>query len=84
MTYCYQCVAWHLGHCYKEGNNTAYNDTCNGVTSIKELYEKEKRNAVKEFAEKLKSKLNDYHDGGEKGAYLTENDINEILKEFTK
>ena len=47
-------------------------------------YMQASKEGAQEFAKKLKSKLNDYHDGGEKGAYLTENDIDEILKEFTE
>lgn len=38
--------------------------------------------AVKEFADKLKGKLQDFGDGGEKGAYITEKDIYELLKEY--
>ena len=38
--------------------------------------------AVKEFSEKLKGKLHDFGDGGEKGAYITEKDIDELLKEY--
>ena len=40
--------------------------------------------AVKEFADKLKGKLQDFGDGGEKGAYITEKDIYELLKEYEK
>lgn len=43
-----------------------------------------KRQAVKEFADKLKGKLQDFGDGGEKGAYITEKDIYELLKEYEK
>lgn len=39
-------------------------------------------NAVKDFADKLKGKLQDFDDGGEKGAYITEKDIDELLKEY--
>lgn len=49
-----------------------------------DYYMQASKEGAQEFAKKLKSKLNDYHDGGEKGAYLTENDIDEILKEFTE
>lgn len=41
-----------------------------------------RKQAVKEFAEKLKGKLQDFGDGGEKGAYVTEKDIDELLKEY--
>lgn len=41
-----------------------------------------RKQAVKEFAEKLKGKLQDFGDGGEKGAYITEKDIDELLKEY--
>ena len=37
---------------------------------------------LKQFAERLKGKLQDFGDGGEKGAYITEKDIDETLKEF--
>lgn len=40
--------------------------------------------AVKKFADKLKGKLQDFGDGGEKGAYITEKDIYELLKEYEK
>lgn len=46
--------------------------------------EKAKQNAVKEFVNKLKGKLQDFGYGGEKGAYITEKDINELLKEYEK
>lgn len=39
-------------------------------------------NAVKDFAEKVKGKLQDFGDGSEKGAYITEKDIDELLKEY--
>lgn len=38
------------------------------------------KQAVKEFAEKLKGKLQDFGDGGEKGAYITEKDICETTE----
>ena len=41
-----------------------------------------RKQAVKEFADKLKGKLQDFGDGGEKGAYITEKDIYELLKEY--
>lgn len=41
-----------------------------------------RKQAVKEFAEKLKGKLQDFGDGGEKGAYITKKDIDELLKEY--
>lgn len=47
-------------------------------------YMQANKEGAQEFAKKLKSKLNDYHDDGEKGAYLTESDIDEALKEFLK
>ena len=39
------------------------------------------KKAVKKFAEKLKGKLHDFGDGGEKGAYITEKDIDELITE---
>ena len=42
--------------------------------------ERLKADAVKEFAEKLKGKLQDFGDGGEKGAYITEKDICEAVE----
>lgn len=42
------------------------------------------KKAVKEFAEKLKGKLQDFGDGGEKGAYITEKDIDELLKGYER
>lgn len=45
-------------------------------------YESGKDYGVKEFAEKLKGKLQDFGNGGEKGAYITEKDINETLNEY--
>lgn len=47
-------------------------------------YMQASKEGAQEFAKKLKSKLHDLDDGGEKGAYLTEYDIDEILKEFEK
>lgn len=88
MTYCYQCVAWHLGHCYKEGKATEYDDTCNGATSIKELYEKEEKRLLQDFVDKLKAKKKgtfgespfeeDYLE------YVETKDIDEVLKKFVE
>lgn len=47
-------------------------------------YMQASKEGAQEFAKKLKSKLHDLGDGGEKGAYLTENDIDNFLKEFLK
>lgn len=47
-------------------------------------YMQANKEGAQEFAKKLKSKLHDLGDGGEKGAYLTENDIDNFLKEFLK
>lgn len=52
--------------------------------NMKNVLEIEKKNAVKEFAEMVKGKLQDFGDGGERGAYITEKDIYELLKEFLK
>lgn len=52
--------------------------------NMKNVLEIEKKNAVKEFAEKLKDKLQDFGDGGEKGAYITEKDIYELLRKYEK
>lgn len=41
-----------------------------------------RKEALKQFAERLKGKLQDFGDGGEKGAYITEKYIYETLKEF--
>ncbi len=61
----------------KEGNERFENN-------MKSVLEIEKKQAVKEFAEKLKGKLTYFGDGGEKGAYITEKDIDELLKEYEK
>lgn len=47
-------------------------------------YMQANKEGAQEFAKKLKSKLHDLGDGGEKGAYLTENDIDNFLKEYEK
>ena len=47
-------------------------------------YMQANKEGAQEFAKKLKSKFHDLGDGGEKGAYLTENDIDNFLKEFLK
>lgn len=47
-------------------------------------YMQANKEGAQEFAKKLKSKLHDLGDGGEKGAYLTENDIDNFLKEWLK
>ena len=47
-------------------------------------YMQASKEGAQEFAKKLKSKLHDLGDGGEKGAYLTENDIDNCLKEWLK
>lgn len=47
-------------------------------------YMQASKEGAQEFAKKLKSKLHDLGDGGEKGAYLTENDIDNFLKEWLK
>lgn len=51
---------------------------------IKNTYEVVVPDKLKQFAEMLKGKLQDFGDGGEKGAYITEKDIDETLKEFVK
>ena len=56
------------------------NNDCIVVT--KDELKQYKVQAVKEFAERLKGKLHDFGDGGEKGAYITEKDIDETLKEY--
>lgn len=50
------------------------------ASNMKSVLEIEKKKAVKEFAEKLKGKLQDFGDGGEKGAYITEKDIYEAVE----
>lgn len=42
---------------------------------------KELEAKLEKFAEKLKGKLHDFGDGGEKGAYITEKDIDELITE---
>ena len=49
--------------------------------NMKSVLEIEKKNAVKEFAEKLKNKMLDL-DEGEPSAYFCESDIDELLKEY--
>lgn len=58
-------------------------DTVKEMNTMCDIYEQRKQ-AVKEFAEKLKGKLQDFGDGGEKGAYITEKDIDELIKEIEK
>ena len=52
--------------------------------NMKNVLEIEKKNAVEAFADKLKGKLQDFGDGGEKGAYITEKDIYELLRKYEK
>ena len=57
------------------------------IDTVKEMnamcnIDEHRKQAIKEFAEKVKSKLQDFSDGGEKGAYITEKDIDELLKEY--
>lgn len=52
--------------------------------NMKNVLEIEKKSAVEGFAERVKGKLQDFGDGGERGAYITEKDIYELLKEFLK
>lgn len=59
------------------------------IDTVKEMnamcnIDEQRKQAVKEFAEKVKGKLQDFGDGGEKGAYITEKDINKLLKEYEK
>ena len=49
--------------------------------NMKNVLEIEKKNAVKEFAEKLKNKMLDL-DEGEPSAYFCESNIDELLKEY--
>lgn len=56
------------------------------VDTVKEMnamcdIDEQRKQAVKEFSEKLKDKLHDFGDGGEKGAYITEKDIDELITE---
>ena len=56
------------------------------VDTVKEMnamcdIDDQRKQAVKEFSEKLKGKLHDFGDGGEKGAYITEKDIDELITE---
>lgn len=57
------------------------------IDTVKEMnamcnIDEHRKQAIKEFAEKVKSKLQDFSDGGEQGAYITEKDIDELLKEY--
>ena len=56
------------------------------INTVKEMnamcdIDDQRKQAVKEFAEKLKGKLQDFGDGGEKGAYITEKDIDDLIEE---
>ena len=55
-------------------------DTVKEMNAMCDIDDQIKR-AVKEFAEKLKGKLQDFGDGGEKGAYITEKDIDDLIEE---
>lgn len=56
--------------------------------TLLEYIEKEKRNAVKEFAEKLKEKFDGYdatyYNGYEEGFHDLQEEIDELLKEYEK
>lgn len=56
--------------------------------TLLEYIEKEKRNAVKEFAEKLKEKFDDYgatsYNGYEEEFHDLQEEIDELLKEYEK
>ena len=71
-----------------EIENKSLQDLCNktyeDLTKEIDRLEKENVKQLKQFAERLKGKLQDFGDGGEKGAYITEKDIDETLKEFVK
>ena len=71
-----------------ESENKSLQDLCNktyeDLTKEIDRLEKENVKQLKQFAERLKGKLQDFGDGGEKGAYITEKDIDETLKEFIK
>ena len=71
-----------------ESENKSLQDLCNktyeDLTKEIDRLEKENVKQLKQFAERLKGKLQDFGDGGEKGAYITEKDIYETLKEFIK
>ena len=59
------------------------------VDTVKEMnamcdIDDQRKQAVKEFSEKLKGKLQDFGDGGEKGAYITEKDIDNLIEEVEK
>lgn len=53
------------------------------VNNMKNVLEIEKKNAVREFVERIKSKMHNL-DEGEASAYFLESDIDELLKEFFK
>ena len=61
-----------------EKENAKYNQKLTTNQWVQEI----RKEALKQFAERLKGKLQDFGDGGEKGAYITEKDIDETLKEF--
>ena len=68
---------------YKEGYEKGAEEMrLEAKKPIEKFIKQRERQAVKEFSEKLKGKLHDFGDGGEKGAYITEKEIDELLKEY--
>nr|DAG27574.1 MAG TPA: hypothetical protein [Caudoviricetes sp.] len=76
---------WEDG--YRRGFTDGYvKGLCDGGRGVidQQIIDYGNKKAVIEFAEKLKGKLQDFGDGGEKGAYITEKDIDEFIKEVEK
>lgn len=71
-------IASIINHCLNDG----YCDASMLARRITQAGYGNNNRVRNEFADKLKGKLQDFGDGGEKGAYITEKDIYELLKEF--
>lgn len=73
-------IASIINHCLNDG----YCDASMLARRITQAGYGNNNRVRNEFADKLKGKLQDFGDGGEKGAYITEKDIDELLKEYEK
>lgn len=73
-------IASIINHCLNDG----YCDASMLARRITQAGYGNNNRVRNEFADKLKGKLQDFGDGGEKGAYITEKDIYELLKEYEK
>lgn len=71
-------IASIINHCLNDG----YCDASMLARRITQAGYGNNNRVRNEFADKLKGKLQDFGDGGEKGAYITEKDIYELLKEY--